>query len=163
MRTLLPLKLSILFFFCFVLFWGWFVLFIFILIDSVRQEWWSVNVWLSYIWTKLLLIKVSAEIARYEITQLCDNRRVKIGSSIIRLDSSHQKTRSCQSEQMTELYMENFPEVGMDIFHLHLLVGVPWLLLSCCCLSSLTWWSGNRGEIDLGIPKCPLSSDLPGV
>ena len=66
-KSPLPLKLSqfyfgFLNFFC--LFWGFFG---FILIDSMRQEWWSVNVWLLHIWTKILLIRVSVEIARYEI------------------------------------------------------------------------------------------------
>lgn len=73
---------------------------------------WSVNVSVSHIWNKLL--RVSVEIARYEITQLYDNRRLKIGSSIIRLDSRHQKTRSCQSE----FYMEIFPEIKMNTFPL---------------------------------------------
>lgn len=98
----------------------------------MRQEWWFVNVWPWHIWTKFLLARVSAGLTRYEIPQLYD-RRVKIGS---RLHSRHEHTRSCWSKQMSEFYMEIFPEIRMNVFHFHLLIGVSY---SCChaapCLS----------------------------
>lgn len=96
----------------------------------MRQEWWSINVWLSRIWTKLLFVRASVEIVTYEITQVHNNSRMKIGSSTLRLDCRYQKTRGWQTEQISEFSMEIFLEIGINIFHFYLFAGVCWLLLS---------------------------------
>lgn len=96
----------------------------------MSQEWWSINVWLSRIWTKLLFVRASVEIVTYETTQVHNNSRMKIGSSTLRLDCRYQKTRGWQTEQISEFSMEIFPEIGINIFHFYLFTGVCWLLLS---------------------------------
>ena len=74
-RKTLPLKLSLSVLFCFFVLFSSVLGFVFILIDSVRQEWWSVNVWLSHIWTKLLLISFSwdSQIWNYSIVWQWDS------------------------------------------------------------------------------------------
>lgn len=112
---------------------------------SVRQEWRSINVWQLRIWTKLLFVRVSVEIVTYEITQVHNNRRVKIGSRTIRLDCKYQKIRGWQTEQISEFSMEIFLEIGINIFHLYLFAEVCRLLLSWRPFFSFMW----RSEVEM--------------